>query len=114
MTDFSKMSAERLAGQIVARIEGYVEDHTVYAGRYNADIRTQIGHDQENDGNPAIDIHVKNDSLNILDGLNTKTLKFEDYDLTRRAGFDILMEDVNKELCKYYSQWKEQPRYIKK
>ena len=73
-------------------------------------IWTQIG-SEENSGQPAADIIITKKEITLFtDEIQTnKTWKLSNYKESKE-----IIKEINKLLEKYYGQFKEQPRFIKR
>ena len=109
-------SAKQALGKLVNK--GEYGGHEIYTGSYS----TASGHrmwtqvdDEENHGQPAVDIEVVWDDDRIYlyteeDNKPSKTWELPEYVYE----LDKIAKEIDKELEKYYSQFEEQPRFVRK
>ncbi len=120
MTRYDKKTPNELCVSIGGLLDISETEHELYVAvvRHADGIWTQIGDDGENSTSPCINLQVTETEVQTRpapeESRFQKTWRLKDYDLTSRNGFAQLMADINALLVKYYSQWVEQPRFVKK
>lgn len=118
------MDTKELAWEIESNLDYEYGGHSLYYGSYNpwqwqknkahiSLIWTQIGHGEENDGNPAVDIEVNKTYIKVKAEKEHKLL-LKNYDLNKKTSLKKLKKDIDSILENYYSQWIEQPRFVRK
>jgi len=108
------MGHKQMASSFVVDMYG---GHQVYYGRYNYDdyteIWTQIGSDEESPSDPAANIRFYVDRVVVIEDTETEIF-YKDFDLTRKKGFGEMCNMISDILGCYYTQFIEQPRFIRK
>lgn len=93
-------------------------NHQIYSGHSTSNnnlIWTQIGDEEENKGQPAIDIWIYDNRIEIYD--REEGISFVenvDFPLPNVKEFHKLEKKINDILTLYYSRFVEQPRYIRR
>ena len=110
-----KLSRSKVTNSILS--EDYYGGHEIFTGAYNKGVDqtriwTQIGDDGESNGGPALDIIVTDDTIRIDSGDPNFTGSWEIP--VYMKDLNKIVEEVTKVMNDFYSQWIEQPRFIKK